>query len=123
MSVFIEKIRLKNYRSCKATELTPAPGLSALIGVNGSGKSNILQGILLLKKISSVGPRSHEPETPVSSCKLTVTFTIDRKPLYCETLIRYTTNERNFDEVVAAEQRWNFREFTRKADWVAFPMA
>jgi ABC-type Mn2+/Zn2+ transport system ATPase subunit len=121
--VFIETIELASYRSCKSTKLTPDPMLSALIGVNGSGKSNILQGILLLRKIARVTRAHHDPEDQLSGCKVRVTFNVDNRPIRYEALVKYTTNDRNLDEVVSATQRWNLKEFTGSGIWLNLPMS
>lgn len=55
--VNLEEIRIKNYRSLVDTKIELKTNLSALIGRNGVGKTNILSGILLLKKMTYDGPR------------------------------------------------------------------
>src|SRR5712692_4648794 len=49
--VWIEQFRLRGYRSCISTSFRPRPDLSALIGPNSSGKTNILHGVLLLRRL------------------------------------------------------------------------
>ncbi len=46
--MFLEKIRIKNYRSLKDVTL-PFKPLTVLVGANASGKSNVLKALLLLK--------------------------------------------------------------------------
>lgn len=43
------KFTIRNYRSCLLTILDPNNDLTTLIGVNGSGKSNLLNALLLLR--------------------------------------------------------------------------
>jgi len=112
MNTYISNIELKNYRSCKKTAVDLQNDLSALIGINGSGKSNFLNGILLLKKIARISSHAFDEEFFESTCKMKVTFIVEQKTLPFEAVIRYTTNERNIDEVINAEQTWNFKEFT-----------
>lgn len=47
-SIRLESVRIEGFRSCEGTAFAPHPALSVLIGPNGSGKTNILQGIALL---------------------------------------------------------------------------
>lgn len=46
--LYLESVRIDGFRSCEGTAFAPHPALSVLIGPNGSGKTNILQGIALL---------------------------------------------------------------------------
>ena len=43
--MYIEKIRLRNFRNYQELELTPHPGVNLLFGQNGSGKTNLLEAI------------------------------------------------------------------------------
>lgn len=47
----IETIKLHNYRSCVNLLIEFESNMTALVGVNGSGKTNIMNGILLLKRL------------------------------------------------------------------------
>ena len=48
----IKKIEIFNYRSCIKTKIDIPTNLTTLIGINGVGKSNIMNSIQLLKRIS-----------------------------------------------------------------------
>ena len=63
----ITKIHIKNYRSCLSTEFDPNELLSALIGPNSSGKTNILCAIRLLTLLMSVRRRRYRAERPITS--------------------------------------------------------
>jgi ABC-type lipoprotein export system ATPase subunit len=125
MSVFIQRIELRNYRSCKRTKFPLDKNLSVLIGPNGSGKSNILHALLLLRKVAlNTGRyRGEEEETFLSGCKLLAEFWVDGHTVRYQALIKYATNERNVDEVVAASERWNFRDITSDSKWSTIPMS
>jgi energy-coupling factor transporter ATP-binding protein EcfA2 len=123
MAVQIDSIELTNYRSCKKTIFSPNAHLSTLIGANGSGKTNILQGILLLTKLAHL-TRYHDEESPfTSNCKVKVRFRVDKKVILYEALVNYITNDRNSDEVIAASQRWNFKAVTQVATWRKLPLS
>ena len=49
MKQWISKLRIENLRSFSSAELEFSPGINILIGRNNSGKSTILQSILLLQ--------------------------------------------------------------------------
>lgn len=49
----IKEISIFNYKSCIKTSFDINSNLSAFIGVNGAGKSNILTSLLLLKNITN----------------------------------------------------------------------
>lgn len=125
MSVKIEQIQLHNYRSCKRTSFEPHPNLSALIGVNGSGKSNLLNGIMLLDKIART-PRHYIADRNVqnvqSVCKMKVSFRVNDKSIKYEAVVSYIVNNRNQDEVSDTSERWNFADLTGDNNWIKVPM-
>jgi recombinational DNA repair ATPase RecF len=47
----LKRVAIENYRSCLRTSIDIHPNLSVLIGPNSSGKTNILQAIMLLNKM------------------------------------------------------------------------
>lgn len=58
----LETIKIINFRSCINTRVDLRANLSALIGANGAGKTNILNGILMLSKFSSNRRQIRDPE-------------------------------------------------------------
>src|SRR5437588_1405557 len=123
MSVFLERIDLRSYRSCKKTIIDLNQNLSTLIGANGSGKSNILNGLLLLKKITRISRYRAETDAFRSGCKLGAQFNVDGKLIKYQALIQYVTNDRNMDEVVSASEKWNFKEITGQNKWFSIPLS
>jgi energy-coupling factor transporter ATP-binding protein EcfA2 len=120
--VFLEQLRLRNYRSCKVTGFHPHPALSCLIGPNGSGKSNVLNGILLLSRILRPYRHFDEEQNVLSVCKIEASFDLGGKSVAYESVVRYITNDKNVDEVIAATDRWNFKSFTDDATWIEIPI-
>jgi AAA15 family ATPase/GTPase len=112
MENYISYFEIQNYRSCKKTSVMLNKNLSALIGVNGSGKSNFLNSLLLLKKMTKISRHLPEEDSPKSICSIKTTFIIDGKPLSLKTEIHYRINDENIDQVFKTKQIWNFFEFT-----------
>ena len=49
----LKKVTLRNFRTCHEVELTDLEHLTVLMGRNGVGKTNILQGIEWLARTAS----------------------------------------------------------------------
>lgn len=123
MGVLIERIELKNYRSCQRTTIDLDPQLSTLIGTNGSGKTNLLHGILLLPKMARVQRYARHADFFPSECSLYASFNIDGKHrVLMRARINYATSERNTDEVLLADQKWNFEDVSGRKGWVDRPL-
>ena len=52
-SVRLEKLWLTDFRSYESAELALAPGLTAVLGDNGQGKSNLLEAVAWLATLAS----------------------------------------------------------------------
>lgn len=121
MNTYIKQVQLNNYRSCIQTTIDLQRDLSTLIGANGSGKSNVLNGITLLNKILHAHQFPDERGNQ-SICKLKVSFDVDGKTLRHQVVIRYTNNERNVDSVIDTEEKWDFSDFTGDKTWIKAPL-
>ncbi|MBI3167608.1 MAG: ATP-binding protein [Chloroflexi bacterium] len=121
MSTHIKQIQLKNYRSCISTTINLQPRLSALIGANGSGKSNVLNGITLLGKNFPSRQFIDERGNP-SICKLNASFEVDGKTVKYQSVIRYINNEKNIDSVIDRDERWNFGDIIDYSKWINAPL-
>jgi DNA replication and repair protein RecF len=51
--VLVRSFWLTDFRSYQAAELAPSPGFTAVVGHNGAGKTNLLEGIAWLATLSS----------------------------------------------------------------------
>ncbi len=59
----VERISLVDFRSYRDTQLVPAPGLTAVLGGNGEGKTNLLEAIAYVSRQQSF--RGAPPEAMV----------------------------------------------------------
>jgi len=119
----ITKVEVSDYRSCLNCSFDLQPHLSVLIGPNSSGKTNILNALLLLKKLT-VGSRGYhrEEEEPTGKSKLKVLFNVgEKKSLLTATLGTYT-DEYNNDVVVFSGESWYMKDFTGDAKHLNVPL-
>ncbi len=119
----IKSLEVMSYRSCIKTRLPLNRELTALIGVNSAGKSNILNALLLLKKAcrSRFILRPNQ-DSPYNSCNIKVEIEDGGKTIYIAGEVIFETDERNFDDVMSTNLRWNFREYTGKSKWIHLPI-
>lgn len=119
----ITKMEIHNYRSCSTATFLPHPNLSVLIGPNGSGKTNILSAIQLLKKLAKEEPRSSKSDSPTAESKLKVWFQLNDRTAILTAKIHSYTDERNLDVIVSSSQRWYLKDFTGNAKLIALPLS
>jgi predicted ATP-dependent endonuclease of OLD family len=119
----LKSFELKSYRSCLKTNLNLNNELTGLIGINGAGKSNILNGILLLKKIcfSRYAP-FREAESSYNSCHINCEISYEQKIIYLKGEIIFETDERNYDEILKSKLKWNLKDFTGNSEWLEIPI-
>jgi AAA domain, putative AbiEii toxin, Type IV TA system/AAA ATPase domain len=106
----LKRIVIENYRSCLRTVIDLHPNLSVLIGLNGSGKTNILQGVMFLNKMAQEGRGS-----PLRGKAITVNSRI--KAVFQERKVRIQlnasiaayTDESNNDILLTSRQKWLLR--------------
>ena len=119
----IKSFEIRSYRSCIKTRFPLHLELTGLIGVNSAGKSNILNAILLLRKICRARyVPVQEKDSSFNKCIITTEIQHENKTLYMKGEIIFETDERNFDEIQYTKLKWNLREFTNNAEWLNIPI-
>lgn len=113
----IKNVQISNYRSCIQTKFDLHDNLTALIGINGVGKSNILNALQLLRK-SRRGRRFYGEENfkNLSVTNLNFTIEIESRIILIRSKIYYETDERNTDEIHTIEMK--FRDENTPGKWI-----
>lgn len=107
----IKEVELLNYRSCVKTKFELQEDLTALIGINGVGKSNILNGLQLLKKARrSRRYYSDDQIENVLTTQLNLSVEFENRLIFLRAKIYYDTDERNNDEVFNIELKYRFSD-------------
>lgn len=119
----LSRVRLINYRSCLHTQLELDASLSTLIGVNGSGKTNILHGILLLKQLSHVHPRHRPADSIANRCRLFCDFIVRGKRLKYEATIKLRTGRRIDEEIAFVSEAWKSPDILGSNQAIHFPLS
>ena len=119
----ITKIRIKNYRSCNETVFELNESLSALIGPNGSGKTNILSAIQLISSLTRNRRRhlnnEYSDETP---CEIKTWYDIEGKQIIHTAKILLVTNEKNQDEIINSSESWYMYSITGSKKRIKIPI-
>ncbi len=123
--VTLQRVNIKSYRSCLNTEFKPHPNLTALIGPNGSGKTNILSAIRLLRSISRTGKRRFFEKVPSNSSPVTLiksTFVHQKINVEHAARLKIDTDEHNMDEVSSADESWYSWGLTKSRKRIKIPL-
>lgn len=100
----IRFIEILNYRSCIATKIDLGTDLTTLIGINGVGKSNIMNSIQLLKQINR-NRYFHQQQlkNTLPHANLNIKLEIDNVLYHLKSDIYFDTDETNTEEIYSAE--------------------
>lgn len=110
----INEVSIYNYKSCIKTNFDINNNLSAFIGINGAGKSNILTSLLLLKEVTN---RKYYPSRLIDEDKylktrLDLTIDIDNISYNLKSDFIVDIDENNNDVVKYSSIK--FRNLTKK---------
>ena len=106
----LKQIVIENYRSCLRTSINLNPQLSVLIGPNGSGKTNILQGIMFLHKLAR--EREHfgrRRDAITVSSRLKAVFEQRNTRIQLNASISAYTEESNYDVMLSSTEKWQLK--------------
>lgn len=118
--VVLSSISIQGYRSCKDTNFFPHPKLTALIGINGSGKTNLLSAIRLLQ--AEEARRIPVPEeTPSNETTITCQFSLGAKSVGLRIKLFLSLSSRGRDEVIRIDEHWDFESLTGVKGWIFVP--
>lgn len=117
----LTRVDIHDYRTCFNSKFKPQHDLSVLIGPNGSGKTNLLNAVMLLNKLVEEEPHFHD-EQPTGHCKLKAEFSIDGKKVILTANIDTYTDEYNNDNIISSRQEWYMKDFTGSAKRVLAPL-
>src|SRR5579863_5175136 len=105
--LMLKRVTIENYRSCLRTSIDLHPHLSVLIGPNGSGKTNILQAIMFLKKMANGSDHRSSLRGGISvTSQLKATFQQGPTQLRLGASIDAYADESNNDVMVDSKQKW-----------------
>ena len=110
MPVSIKRFNINNYRSCRQTAIDLNPGLSVLVGTNGSGKTNILNAVLLLNKLLAVRPWTDSPERSEAISKLDVIYEVDQTSIKYKSSVSIFTSHQEREAIRGLEESWHFND-------------
>jgi len=112
----LKGIVIENYRSCLSTKLNLHPSLSVLIGPNSSGKTNLLQAIMLLSKLASEEPEHYVKPAPPTGApsRIRAVFEIPSLQVQLKASLALLTDESNNDKLLGSRQKWTFKRRRKK---------
>ena len=120
----LKRIVIENYRSCLRTSIQFHPNLSVLIGPNSSGKTNILQAVMLLNKLTDEDSlrRSHSTSIAVTS-RIRAAFQRRDHQIQLTASIDAYTDESNNDKILGSRQKWSLKGRRGQPVSIEIPLA
>jgi hypothetical protein len=102
----LKKIVIQNYRTCLKTSFNCHPNLSVLIGPNSSGKTNILQAVMLLHKLAEQQGNGPVDDSVTVSSRINAVFSSFGNKIRLSASLAVHTDEANTDNVMSSRQTW-----------------
>ena len=118
----LTKLEISDYRSCIDMSIALQPDLSVLIGPNGSGKTNVLNAIVLLRALTTDRDPPRSRDHIAHESKLKATFEFDGKKAILTSNVLVATDENNSDVVLGSVQKWYAKDFTGNAKRLEIPL-
>ncbi len=123
--MFLKNFKVQLYRSCQKTNVPLNQNLTGLIGTNGSGKTNILNALLLLRKICEGRYRYSNILNREASlnniCRIEATIENNGKEIQMKGKISLETDDKNNDEIIDSELKWKFSNY-KTEEWHEIPL-
>lgn len=118
--VILEEVSVHGYRSCENTVFRPHTRLSALIGINGAGKTNILNAIRLLDPDCLPRYRNSKNDSSPTDTSIYAVFRVGTRKVNLRLLLALSSG-RAGDEIVDYTEEWDFSSGNKKKSWVEIP--
>jgi predicted ATP-dependent endonuclease of OLD family len=120
--MIIKSAIITNYHSCRKTRIVFDPQLTALIGINGSGKTSILRALLLLKNAF----KSHRYYRSLSSTdyiksQIILEMQEDEDTIILKADIYYAFDEDLNENVVFSTTKWKINDLAGN-EWMDIPI-
>lgn len=120
--MYLEDFKIRNFKSCLKTDLTLNKEITSLIGINGSGKTNVLKAIASLAAVVTWGRNNPEAgernsiQTELQGClrdkNKKIKFSLD-----CS----WQATGRS-EDIVVLKQTWDFSDYIPELGTVNFPL-
>ncbi len=120
----LRSFEIRSYRSCAHTKIELNKKLTVLVGVNGSGKSNILKALMLLSQIGLIARRGsyHREDVNPNKCSIQAEFEYKGKIITIQGKIAFETDDENDDHIISADINWDLSKYIDHKEPISFPI-